>query len=208
MEDINPLTPFLSPAPVLLVITGPSGSGKDSVIAEMEHQGGSFHFVITATNRERRNDEVDGVDYIFVSTTEFERMINDDELFEFAVVYHQYKGVPKWQVRQALALGQDAVMRVDVQGARTIQERIPGAVTVFLAPSSVHALGTRLQRRGADSPEQIAMRMQMASDEIAMAHTFDYVVVNWEGRLEEAASQILAIMEAEKHRTRRQPVVL
>ena len=136
-QSPNPLTPYLSPAPVLIVITGPSGVGKDSVIAEMVRQGGTFHFVVTATNRTQRPDEVDGVDYIFVSTEEFERMVLKDELFEYAVVYDQYKGVQKAQVRQAFRAGQDVVMRLDVQGARVIQERIPGAITVFVAPTSV-----------------------------------------------------------------------
>jgi guanylate kinase len=204
----NPLLPYLSPSPVLLVITGTSGAGKDSVIAEMRRQGGSFHFVVTATNRAQRPDEVNGVDYVFVSTAEFERMVRDDELFEYAVVYDQFKGVQKTQVLQALAAGQDTVMRLDVQGARVIRERLPGAVTVFLAPSSVQALQNRLQRRGVDTPEQIAHRLETAAAEITQAESFDYVVINHDGRLCDAARQILAIMDAVKCHTRRQPIAL
>lgn len=207
-QDPNPLIPYLAPGPVLLVITGPSGVGKDSVIAEMVRQGGSFHFVVTATNRRRRPEEVDGVDYIFVSTAEFERMVRADELFEYAIVYDQYKGVQKAQVRQAFGAGQDVVMRLDVQGARVIQDRIPGATTVFLAPTSVQDLERRLRLRGVDAPEQIARRLETAAAEIALADTFGYVVVNREGRLCESAGQILAIMDAEKRHTHRPSIIL
>ncbi len=204
----DPLAPYLRPAPVLIVITGPSGVGKDSVIAEMRAQGGSFHFVVTATDRARRPNEVEGVDYIFVTTAEFERMIREDELIEHAFVYQQYKGVPKAQVRQALAAGKDVVMRVDVQGAHTLRERLPGAVIVFLAPASVEDLARRLRGRGTDSDRQVETRLETARAELALAGAFDYVVVNWEGQLDQAARQILAIIEAEKRRTQRRPVEL
>jgi guanylate kinase len=174
----------------------------------MVRQGGSFHFVVTATNRRRRPEEVDGVDYIFVSTAEFERMVRADELFEYAIVYDQYKGVQKAQVRQAFGAGQDVVMRLDVQGARVIQDRIPGATTVFLAPTSVQDLERRLRLRGVDAPEQIARRLETAAAEIALADTFGYVVVNREGRLCESAGQILAIMDAEKRHTHRPSIIL
>ncbi len=192
----------------MVVITGPSGVGKDSVIAEMRAQGGSFHFVVTATDRPRRPNEVDGVDYLFVSTAEFERMIQEDELIEHAFVYHQHKGVPKAQVREALAAGQDVVMRVDVQGALTVQQRLPGAATVFLAPPSLEALAHRLEARDTDDPAQTATRLQTAQAELALVENFDYVVVNWEGKLAQAAAQVLAILTAEKQRTRRRPLNL
>ncbi|NLT74860.1 MAG: guanylate kinase [Chloroflexi bacterium] len=202
------LAEIISPAPVFIVITGPSGVGKDSVIAEMKRQGASFHFVVTATDRTRRSDEVDGEDYMFVSSAEFERMIRAGELFEHAVVYGQYKGVPKAQVRDALSAGRDTVMRLDVQGAQTIQKSIPGAITVFLAPSSVEALKERLLQRGADSEEQMSHRLQVAIGELALAGGFDYVVVNHDGCLGQAAADVLAIIRAEKCRTGRRPVVL
>lgn len=204
----DPLAPYLHPAPVLIVITGPSGVGKDSLIAEMRNQSGSFHFVVTATDRPQRPNEVEGADYFFVSTAEFERMIRENELIEYARVYHQYKGVPKAQVRDALAAGRDVVMRVDVQGAMTLQERLPGAVTIFLAPPSVQALAERLRTRGTDTAAQVETRLRTAQDELTLAEAFDYVVINWEGKLNQAAAQVLAIMEAEKRRTRRRPLEL
>lgn len=197
------LSRYRCPPPVVLVLTGPSGVGKDSVLREMRAQDGSFHFLVTATDRPKRPNEANGVDYIFVSTSEFERMIREDELLEHAFVYSQYKGVPRAQVRQALAAGRDVVMRVDVQGAETLSQRLPGVVTVFLAPPCVEALARRLQGRGTDTPDQVERRLQTALAELSMAAKFDYVVVNWEGRLEEAARQVLAILEAEKRRAHR-----
>ena len=205
-EPANPIAPYLAPAPVLLVLTGTSGAGKDSVIAEMKRLGGSFHFVVTATDRPQRPEETAGVDYEFVSTEEFERMVRNDELYEYAVVYGQYKGVPKAQVIRALKAGRDVVMRLDIQGAQVIRQRIAGAVTVFLAPSSLQALEDRLKRRGSDPPEQISRRLETARQEMSLADSFDYVVINHEGRLCEAARQILAIIEAEKRRARRVPL--
>jgi guanylate kinase len=201
--DSDPLTPYLSPQPVLLALTGPSGVGKDSILQEMRTQGGTFAFVVTATDRAQRAGETEGLDYYFVSTAEFERMIRDDELLEHAFVYNQYKGVPRAQVRQALLAGRDVVLRVDVQGAQTLRTRLPGIVTVFLAPPSLDALAQRLHGRGTDTPTQVETRLRTARAEIALADEFDYVVVNWEGRLDEAARQVLAILEAEKRRTRR-----
>src|SRR5512134_2640467 len=104
------------PQPLLIVISGPSGVGKDTVMLRMQERGMPFHFVITATTRARRENEEHGVDYFFVSKEEFARMIEQDELIEYAIVYSDYKGIPKQQVRQALASGQDVVMRLDVQG--------------------------------------------------------------------------------------------
>ncbi len=202
------LAPYLDPPPVVVVITGPSGVGKDSILREMRAQGVAFHFVVTATDREKRPGEVEGEDYLFVSTAEFERMIREDELLEHACVYGQYKGVPKSQVREGLAAGKDVLLRVDVQGAETLCQRLPGLVSVFLAPPSMDALAQRLQGRGTDTQEQVETRLETAREEIALIEDFDYVVVNRQGKQSQAARQILSIIEAAKLRTHRYPLDL
>lgn len=194
------LSRYQKPAPVLIVITGPSGVGKDAVISCIKESGYPFHFVVTATDRRPRPDEREGIDYYFYSTNEFERMIATDELFEYARVYGQYKGVPKAQIREALVSGRDVIMRVDVQGAETIRSMVPQAITVFLAPPSIAILRQRLERRDSDSNLQIEKRLTTALKEMGRLRDFDYVVINREGQLEAAASQIVAIATAEKCR--------
>lgn len=192
---------YRRPAPLLVVISGPSGAGKDSVIERMQEMGIPFHFVVTATDRSPRPDERHGIDYYFVSTERFERMIEKDELFEYARVYGQYKGVPKAQVRRALASGQDVVMRVDLQGAETIRNLVPQAVSIFIMPPSIEILRSRLRRRGGDSKRQIEERLAAALQEMEYLADFDYVVVNREGQLGAAAEQVSSIIAAEKCRT-------
>lgn len=199
---------YLHPPPLLVVISGPSGVGKDSVIRRMGELGYPFHRVVTCTDRAPRPGEVNGVDYWFVSTAEFKRMIAEDELLEYAVVYGQYKGVPKAHIRQGLASGVDVVMRVDVQGAASIRRAVPQALTIFLAPPSLDVLMRRLQRRGGDTPEQVKQRMETALAEMQRMEGFDYLVVNHEGRLDEAVQRTAAIMTAEKSRTGRREVAL
>ena len=114
--------------PLLIVISGPSGVGKDMTIQRMKEMGYPFHFVVTTTTRPQRPNEVDGVDYIFVSMGEFAELIEKEELLEYAVVYGDYKGIPKSQVRDALKSGSDVIMRIDVQGAETIKRLVPEAV--------------------------------------------------------------------------------
>lgn len=197
-----------APEPLLIVISGPSGVGKDCLVQRMEERGCPFHFVVTATDRPPRPDEVHGEDYFFVSTEEFERMIEQDELLEHATVYGQYKGVPKQQVREAMASGQDVVMRVDVQGAATIREMAPEAVLIFLTAASEEELTQRLRDRGGDSPEQIARRIATAREEMEALPAFDYVVVNRDSQLDQAVDDVLAIIRAEHCRTQPRRVSL
>jgi len=162
----------------------------------MKELGCPFHFVVTATDRPPRPGEVHGVDYFFIPTEEFLRMKREGELLEHAVVYGQHKGVPKQQVREAMAAGKDVVMRVDVQGAATIRQIAPEAVLIFLT-ASMAELEARLRRRGTDSPEQIALRLSKAKEEMTQIGMFDYMVVNREGELDRAVRQVVAIIEAE-----------
>ncbi len=183
--------------PLLIVISGPAGVGKDSVIQRMQERGYRFHFVITATDRPPRPNEVDGVDYFFVTTEEFDRMERDGELLEHAIVYGQHKGIPKQQVREALASGMDVVMRLDVQGAASVRRLVPEAVLIFLTASSFDELRRRLERRGEDTPAQLRERIATARQEMERVTEFDYVVVNREGQLEQAVDDVLAIIRAE-----------
>jgi guanylate kinase len=192
----------------LIVVSGPSGVGKDSLLERMQERGCPFHFIVTATDRPARPEEVDGEDYFFVSTEEFQRMIEQDELLEHARVYGQHKGVPKQQVREALASGRDVIMRVDVQGAATIGQLSPEAVMVFLTAPSEEELERRLHARGCDSPQQIERRMVTARKEMTRLPEFDYVVVNQEGKLDHAVDDVLAIIRAEHCRMDRRGVSL
>jgi guanylate kinase len=196
----NPVLDGLPPQPLLVVISGPSGVGKDSVLMRMRELAFPFHFVVTATSRPIRPGEVDGYDYHFVSVERFEGMIADEELLEWATVYGQYKGIPKFEVRQAMASGRDVVLRINVDGAATMRTVAPEAVFIFLAPASPDELRRRLALRRTESPAEIAGRLAVAASEMEQVHQFDYVVINREDRLDEAVGQIRAIITAEKQR--------
>lgn len=183
--------------PLLVVISGPSGAGKDSVVQRMEEQALPFHFVVTATDRPPRPTEVHGRDYYFYTTAQFERMIEQDELLEHAWVYGQHKGIPKAHVREALASGQDVVMRVDVQGADTVKKLIPEAITIFLTCESEEELVARLRERRTESEEARQHRLRTARQEMALIPRFDYVVVNHRDALDTAVDDIVSIMRAE-----------
>jgi guanylate kinase len=206
MEDI--LDRIRRQEPLLIVISGPSGVGKDETLRHMQQRGYPFHFVVTATTRPRRTDEVDGVDYHFVSMTDFAEMIEQGELLEYAVVYGDYKGIPKQQVRDALASGQDVILRIDVQGAYTIRKLIQGAVFIFIVAESVAELERRLRERKSEPADRLKMRIATARQEMKRATEFDYLVVNERERLEVTVDTILSVICAEKHRVNRPPVVL
>lgn len=195
--------------PLLIVISGPSAVGKDTIARSLiERFPDSFYFVVTATTRAPRPDEVHGKDYFFVSHDEFARMIEANELLEYAIVYNDYKGVPKQQIRDALASGRDVIMRVDVQGAATIRQRIPNAVFVFLMTESEEAMVKRLRERKSETAEGLHLRIATARQEMKRLRDFDYQVVNADGAQKQTVESILAIMEAERCRVDQQPVVV
>lgn len=201
MEQVlNPVLQGKPPQPLLVVISGPSGVGKDSVLMRMRELGFPFHFVVTANSRPQRPGEIDGVDYHFVSTERFREMIANDELLEWAEVYGQYKGIPKFEIRQAMASGRDVILRINVDGAATIKRLAPEAVFIFLAPASLDELRHRLMLRRTESPAEVERRLAMVADELAQLPNFDYVVINHADRLDEAVGQIWAIISAEKAR--------
>lgn len=198
-KDSDPFAPTPS-EPLLVVISGPSGVGKDSVLQRMKQRVLPFHFVVTATTRAARPGEVHGVDYFFVSTGEFAEMIEKDELLEYAIVYNDYKGIPKQQVRQALASGKDVLMRIDVQGAATIRALSPEALLIFLTTASEAEMVNRLNERKTEKEEDLKLRIATARQELKRRDEFDYVVVNHEYELDETVDTILAIIRAEHHR--------
>jgi guanylate kinase len=188
------------PRPLLIVISGPSGVGKDTVLQRMQERGLPFHFVVTATTRPRRPNEVDGRDYWFVSKEEFERRIEADELFEHAIVYGDYKGNSKKQVREALASGQDVIMRLNVQGAETIRELAPEALLIFLTTECEEELVRRLETRKTETPEELKLRIDTLHKELERIEAFDYIIINHENHLDETVDTIRAIIDAEHHR--------
>ena len=195
--------------PLLLILSGPSGVGKDTVARMViERRPDSFYFVVTATTRPPRDDERHGVDYMFVSFDEFARMIEENELLEYAVVYNDYKGIPKQQIRDALASGRDVILRVDVQGAATVRRLIPNAISVFLTTRSEQGLVRRLLQRKQDTAEGMALRTATARQEMKRAIEFDYCVVNPEGEPETAVQQVLSIIDAAHCRIHQEPVLL
>ncbi len=198
--SLNPIVDGKPAWPLLVVLSGPSGVGKDAALMRMRELGFPFHFVVTATDRPQRPGEIPGVDYHFLSTEEFRRMIAAGEFLEWAEVYGQLKGIPKWEVRDALHSGKDVVLRIDVQGAATLRTLAPQAILIFMIPATFDELRGRLQWRRTDSPEQLERRLETARDEMHHIETFDYVVVNGESRLDEAVGQIRSIIRAEKQR--------
>jgi guanylate kinase len=196
------------PRPLLIVISGPSGAGKDSILQSMKERELPFHFVVTATTRPRRASEVEGQDYFFVSKEEFARMIEADELIEYAVVYGDYKGIPKKQVRDALASGHDVVLRIDVQGAETVRKLAPEALLIFVTVESQEELVARLKERKTETAEELAIRIATARKELQRIEAFDYVVLNEGLRLDEAVESIRNIIDAEHHRVTQRKVEL
>jgi guanylate kinase len=167
-----------------------------------------FHFVVTATTRLPRQDEAEGLDYFFLSSDEFAEMIEAGELLEYAIVYNDYKGIPKEQVRKALASGADVVMRVDVQGAAKIRELSPEALLIFLITEDEDEMIKRLKMRKSETPEGLNLRIATARQELKRINEFDYVVVNRECELDEAVDSILAIIQAEHQRVQHRKVTL
>lgn len=196
------------PQPLLIVISGPSGVGKDSVLQGLKQRGLPIHFVVTATTRPRRANETHGIDYFFVSKEEFARMIDKDELIEYAIVYNDYKGIPKQQVREALRSGKDVIMRLDVQGAATVRKLAPEAVLIFITTASEEELVERLKKRKTESAEDLSLRIATARQELKRVEEFDYVVVNEDGRLEQTIQTVVSIIEAEHHRVQPRRVSL
>ena len=186
--------------PLLIILSGSSGAGKDVVLARMKELGLSLKYIITLTTRPRRPAEKDKLDYHFVTVKKFQEMMAKGELLEWAQVYGNWYGVPKKDVKQALDSGQDTIIKVDVQGAATIKKLLPQAVFIFLMPPSIDDILVRLKQRHTESSADLALRLKTAEDEIKQFYLFDYVVINHWDEIDQAVSDIKAIITAEKCR--------
>ena len=191
---------------MVIVLSGPSGVGKDTVLDQLKRSAGPMYFAVTATTRRRRSQEVDRVDYHFVSRERFRSMIDGGELLEWAEVYGNHYGVPKDQIREALRAGRDMVIKVDIQGAETIKRLVPQALLIFVSPPSMETLERRLRERSTESASDLNRRVATARQEMDKQRLFDYVVVNDEvGR---AVSEINDIIAKERGRADREAVEL
>lgn len=194
--------------PLMLVISGPSGVGKDAVLRQLKKRELPIYHVITANTRSPRPDENEGIDYFFVSRAQFERMIASEELIEYSEVYEDYKGVPKAQIREALDSGRDVVLRLDVQGAQKIKQLYPQAILIFLVPSSEEEWYQRLGGRRAGQEKDLETRIATVKEELRVAREFDYIVINANNKLQETIRTIEAIITAEHQKARQRKVIL
>jgi guanylate kinase len=188
--------------PLLFVLSGPSGVGKDAVLTRMSKLGRPFHYVVTATTRPKRSGEKNGVDYHFFSQKEFQQMRDKNQFLEWANVYGNYYGVPKDEISSALSKGIDAIVKVDIQGAAAIKEILPQAVFIFLMPTSIEELERRLRKRQSETSTDLALRLERAKGEIKSLPLFDYVITSHQDKLDDVVSQIDAIVVAEKCRVK------
>ena len=187
-------------APLLVVLSGPSGVGKDAILHRMKESDSPLKYVTTVTTRSRRAAERKDVDYHFISPERFREMAENGEFLERAEVYGNWYGIPKEAVKKALDAGQDTIVKIDVQGATTIKKIVPQAVFIFLMPPSMEELAARLTQRRTESSFDLALRVKIAEKEIEQLPLFDYVVVNRPGEIDRAVSEIRAIIAAEKCR--------
>lgn len=191
---------LIHPEPLLVVVSGPSGVGKDAALKALQQRGLPLHFVVTMTSRAPRAGEVEGQDYLFVSKERFEELIAQNGFLEHALVYQDYKGIPKEQIYKALESKLDVILRVDVQGAMTMRRLCHEAVLIFLIPGNEKEWLERLRNRKTETRENLELRLRTAKEELEYLGEFDYVVVNAQDRLDETVDTIEAILRAEHHR--------
>jgi guanylate kinase len=197
-EGHTPLTP---PAkPLLIVLSGLSGVGKDSVLNRLRQSNYPPEFIVTVTTRTPRTNEIDGIHYRFVTNTEFQKMIDGNELLEWANVYGNLYGIPREPVKQALDSGKDVIIKTDVQGVATVKKILPQAIFIFLATPSMEELESRLKLRHTETPSDLDLRLKTAQEELEKLPLFDYIVFNRRGEINRAVADIEAIITAEKCR--------
>jgi guanylate kinase len=188
---------------LLIVLSGPSGAGKGTICHELLQQQPEVKYSVSATTRKPRPKEVDGLDYFFRTQEEFQSMIQNDELLEWAEFCENYYGTPRFAVEQALQAGTDVILEIEIQGALQIKKRFPHGVFVFVVPPSMSVLSERIHKRGTESEEVIRKRLETATRELEYVTEYDYVIVNDE--LEKAVDKLKNILVAEKCRVKRKP---
>ena len=195
------------PKPLSLIISGLSGSGKDTVINRLkEISTVDFHFVVTCNTRKKREGEIDGKDYHFITREKFISMIKNGEMLEHSEVYDDLKGVPRFEIEKAIENGKDIILRLDYQGMRKIKAVYPEAVSIFIIPPDSEAWLKRLRARNSDSEESLQLRIKTAVEELKYVSEFDYILVNDE--IDHAAMDLLTILRAEHMRNTNRKVIV
>jgi len=191
-----------APGALLVIISGPSGVGKDTIIEALRRRprNPDYHYVVTCTTRAPRTGEVDGISYHFLSSERFLELQEAGELLEANEVHGHWYGTPRREVAAALAQGNDVILKIDVQGAQVVKERVPDALLVFVVPPSMEALFQRLRSRATETADELELRQRNAAIELARQGDYDRVVVNETGEVERTAAEIEAIIEQEKLR--------
>ena len=200
MGQAKPDKRLVFPNPMLVVVSGPSGVGKSTIIAELVRRHPQAVPIVTATTRKRRRNEIDKVHYHFLSRPEFDALRESGGLLEHANVHGNWYGTPINQVRGILAAGRDAIVVPDPQGARSIRAQVPDALLIFVMPPSFEDLTERLKRRGSEDEASLERRRRDAERWMAQADDYDHVIVNETGHPEEAAERIWEIIQAEARR--------
>ena len=198
------------PTPMLVIISGPPGVGKDTIIAAMQERGHRppYHYVVTCTTRARRPNEIEDVSYRFVTERQFLALRDAGELLEANEVHGHWYGTPRASVREALARGQHAILKIDVQGAQVVKACVPEALLIFVVPPSIETLNQHLQARRTETADELALRQKNAALELARQYDYDHVVENEEGHVDRTAQRIEEIISLEERRGARGAVVV
>lgn len=188
---------------LLTVISGPSGSGKGTVVKRIKEMREDIGVSVSATTRSPRDGEIDGREYYFITHADFEEKLARGEILEHTVYCGNYYGTPKSEVDRVISAGNDLILEIEVEGAAQIKKLYPDAVTVMLIPPTLDELRARLEGRGSEDSATVEKRLCRALEEIKLAYEYDFVVVNENGKIDECASKILEIVNAEHSRSSR-----